>query len=260
MKIIKFKKISNDKYKLYLDNGDVISLFEEVIVKNNLLIRNSISDDEIENLINQNNEFDVYHMAIKYIAVRMRSKLELKNYLIKKQVSEKLVNSTIDRLLKEGYLNDLLFTKAFISDQVNLSPNGPLKIKKELLKHGVEEELCKSETSKIDEGLIKEKLSKLLKKQLRIKTGGSNLVRIKLLNYFVNLGYEKSMILNELSKVCIKTDDRKLKRDYEKLYNKYKDKYDKNKLDYVLSSKLYLKGYTKEEVNNVINSKQKNGS
>ena len=255
MRIVKFKKVSNDKYKLYLDNGDIISLFEDVIVKNNLLMKKCISSEKIDDLINQNNEFDVYHTAIKYITIKMRSKLELKNYLIKKQTSEELINSTINRLSKEGYINDLLFAKAFINDQVNLSFNGPLKIKRKLLEHGVEEEICNNEIAKIDEGFIKEKLSKLLKKQLRIKTGSANLVKIKLLNYFINLGYEKSMILNELSKVCIKTDDKKLKREYEKLYNKYKDKYDKEKLTYVLSSKLYLKGYTKEEVKSIISGK-----
>lgn len=253
MEIIKFKKVSNNKYKIYFADGSEVLLFEDVIIKNNLLYKKNLDNKEVEKLINQNNEFEAYYSAIKYINIRMRSKMELKNYLIKKKVPEKLACKIIDKLSKEGYLNDLLFTKAFISDQMNLSPNGPLRIKKELLTRGIEEGLSSSEISKIDDDVIREKLSKLLKKQLRIKTGASNLIKLKLLNYFVNLGYEKDMVLDGLSKACIKTDDKKLKKDYDKLYNKYKNKYDKNKLNYVLSNKLYLKGYTKEEVKQIIN-------
>ena len=44
MKILKFKKISNEKYKVYLDNGDVLPLFEDVIINNKLLITKEIRD------------------------------------------------------------------------------------------------------------------------------------------------------------------------------------------------------------------------
>ena len=37
MKILKFKKQSKDKYKLYLDDNSDITLYEDVIIKNNLL-------------------------------------------------------------------------------------------------------------------------------------------------------------------------------------------------------------------------------
>ena len=45
MKILKFKKQSKDKYKLYLDNNSDITLYEDVIIKNNLLITKEISDE-----------------------------------------------------------------------------------------------------------------------------------------------------------------------------------------------------------------------
>ena len=48
MKITKFKKVSNDKYKVYLENNDVITLFEDVIIINNLLITKEILEEEIK--------------------------------------------------------------------------------------------------------------------------------------------------------------------------------------------------------------------
>ena len=37
MKIIKYQKLKTNKYKLYLDNNEEITLYDEVIINNNLL-------------------------------------------------------------------------------------------------------------------------------------------------------------------------------------------------------------------------------
>ena len=41
MKILKFKKQSKDKYMLYLDDNSKITLYEDVIIKNNFSFFNS---------------------------------------------------------------------------------------------------------------------------------------------------------------------------------------------------------------------------
>ena len=79
MKIIKFKKTAKDKYKLYLDNGESLSLFEDVIVNNNLLLTKQIDNELLDKLNYQNNEQHAYVLAIKYLSIKMRSKKKLVN-------------------------------------------------------------------------------------------------------------------------------------------------------------------------------------
>ena len=43
MKILKFKKVSKNKYKIFLDNDSNITLYEDVIINNNLLIKKEVS-------------------------------------------------------------------------------------------------------------------------------------------------------------------------------------------------------------------------
>ncbi len=252
MKILKYKKIGKDKYKITLDDNKEIELYEDVIVKNNLLLNKEIEDDKLDALLKQNEEEKNYFLALKYISIKMRSIKEIKNFLSKKNVSNNVIQNIVKRLIKEGYLNDALFVKAFINDQINLTLNGPIKIKNELLKHDINKDVIDEEISKIDNNLIKEKLNKLLKKQLKIKKGSYNSVKNKLINHFINLGYYKEDILNEISLLDIKTDDTKLKKDYERLYSKYKSKYNGDRLNYFIMQKLYLKGYTKEDISKVI--------
>ena len=51
-----------------------------------------------------------------------------------------------------------------------------------------------------------------------------------------------------------KDDNVKLQKEYTKLYLKYKNKYDKTKLNYILTGKLYQKGYNLETIKELIKS------
>ena len=252
MKIIKYKKISNNKYNLYLDNNDTITLYEDVIVNNNLLLTKKIDNDELKVLLNQNNEVYAYEIALRFITIKMRSKKEVYDYLLKKNISEYLIDITINKLIKEGYLNDFNFCKAYVNDQMLLSNFGPYKIKNNLIKYGIDSDIINEVIGDIKEEVVKEKLSKLVKKQIKIKKGSVNLLKIKLINYFTNLGFDKDMIVKELSYYDLKSDPQKLKNDYDKLYNKYKSKYDESKLTYFIAQKLYSKGYTSDDIISVV--------
>ena len=56
MKILKFKKQSKDKYKLYFDDNSEITLYEDVIIKNNLLITKQIDKKLLDDLEKENND------------------------------------------------------------------------------------------------------------------------------------------------------------------------------------------------------------
>ncbi len=252
MKIISFKKTSKDKYKILLDNNESITLYEDVIINNNLLITKEIDNNLLDELMKQNTDVHAYNIAINYIAIRMRSIKELKEYLIKKNISSTLIENVIKKLIQEGYLNDFKFAKAFVNDRLIISTSGPFKIKRELLKYGIDESIVNEVIEEIDDSITREKLSNLVEKQIRIKKGSTNSLKVKLVSYFSNLGYDKSMILKELSNYNLKSDPDKLKKDYNKLYNKYKNKYEGSKLTYFIAQKLYTKGYTSSDITSII--------
>ena len=76
------------------------------------------------------------------------------------------------------------------------------------------------------------------------------MIKQKLINYFINQGYEKSMI-SEIIEDNQKEDNNIIKKEYEKLYNKYKNKYNEYELNRVIKQKLYQKGFSMDEINNV---------
>ena len=84
MKINKFKKVGLNKYKIYSDNG-VLTIYEDVILKYNLLYKKEIDDTLLEKINMDNYKASIYDSALKYIGVRMRSEKEVNEYLLKKE-------------------------------------------------------------------------------------------------------------------------------------------------------------------------------
>jgi len=138
MKIIKYEKKGNKKYKIYLENNTTINVYEDVILKHKLLFKKEIDESLLNELDKDNNKEDVYNKCVKYISVRIRSIEEIKEYLLKKEVSNNLINETIDKLIKNKLLDDEIFTKAFVHDKLNFTTMGPYKIEEELKKHKID--------------------------------------------------------------------------------------------------------------------------
>lgn len=250
MKINKFKKIGSNKYKIYFDNESLI-VYEDVILKYNLLYKKDIDNDLLIEINKENYKSSIYDVSIKYISVRMRSKKELEEYLKKKKYDQKDIEETIKRLQSQDLLNDEKFAKSYINDKLYLTNYGLTKIKNDLLKLGVEEYIIDAIVNNIDLQVIDDKLSKIIDKELKINSKlPTNKLNNKIINRCINLGYNYEDILNILNDKNIEGNSN-IEYDYKKIYEKYKNKYDEYKLNAVIKSKLYQKGYTIDEINNI---------
>ena len=243
MKIEKFKKTTNGEYFLYLDDNTTINIHEDLILKYNLLLKKELNDNTKEELLKENNKYKVYNSALKYLNTKMRSIKEMKEYL-KKNYEEEDINNAINRLIKENYLNDFIYASYFISDRINLSNDGPLKIKKELEKRGINNEIIEENISKFTTKLQEDKVEKLIKKQIKINRNKSIMIlKKKILEYLINLGYDRSIIIDKLNNIDNSDDSSIREKEYNKLYNKLSKKYSGYELEQIINKKMYEKGF-----------------
>ncbi len=249
MKIEKIKKLSNNKYKLVFINNDSLTLYEDVILDNSILFKKDIDDNLLNKIIEDNKFYEVYNKTLKYVLTKMRSTYEIEKYLEKYEISLADKEKIVNKLKNINLLNDKMYAEAYISDKINLSNDGPLKIKNELLCKKVDESIIESELEKYDKEIFIEKIKKLISKKKNTKY--SNYVFKQKLNlYLINLGYESSDIIPLLNDVEIDTS-LQLKKDYDNLYRKLSRKYIDKQLDYEINSRLYKKGYSMDEINNI---------
>lgn len=245
MKINKFKKVGKNKYKVFFENT-IITLHEDVILKYDLLIRNDIDTELIDKIIEENRYYDVYESALSYIEIKMRNKKELIKYLTNKGYDEVLINKVIEKLEELGLLNNKNYITAYINDKINLSNDGPYKIKNSLLELDFSENEIDNYLNTINYEVWKDKLIKIINKKKNIMKSKSYYMFItKMKNDLYNLGYDKEMIDEELSKISYESDS--INKEFEKCFKKFKgDKYK-------ITSSLLRKGYSYEEINGKFN-------
>lgn len=244
MKILKYEKKKNGMYQVFFDNGNNIDLHEQIILKYDLLIKKEANDKEISVMLDENKKYIYYNLAIKYISTKMRSKKEIKEYLLKNNADINTVNEVIDILIKENYLNDLLYSKAFVNDHILLSNDGPNKIRMKLNELGVEENDISDSLSEFTPILQKERIERIAKKQLAINRNKSaNALKNKIMDYLYNLGYDKSIIIEVVSNLSFKDDSDLAKKEYEKIYKKLSRKYSGNELELRVRQKMYALGF-----------------
>jgi regulatory protein len=130
-----------------------------------------------------------------------------------------------------------------------MSNDGIGKIRKNLSNFNISEDIIGKVLSKVDLSMQNEKLDKLIDKQIRLnKKYTGNVLKSKILNYLINLGYEYDIVVNKLENIDLdsKSD---IQKEYQKLYKKYSNKYSGYKLDMTIKQKLYQKGYEETSIN-----------
>lgn len=243
MQINKFTKGRNGMYTIILEDKNKLTIHEDLILKYNLLITKNISDSEKEILIEENKTYEIYEVALAYINKKLRSSIELRKYLIKKEYPNELIADVIKILYEQGYLNDKIYANSYVHDRVVLSADGPLKIRKELVNNKIDSAIIEEAMAYFTEELEEERIEKLANKQIKSNSNkGANFLKNKIQMYLVNLGYNYETINRYLSKLQISDSDI-YKKEYDKLYKQLSKKYSGKELEYKLKQKLYQKGF-----------------
>ncbi|MBQ2639796.1 MAG: RecX family transcriptional regulator [Bacilli bacterium] len=243
MRILKYKKQINGKYKIVLDNNQDLLLYEDTILKYNLLIKGEISTEQLKEITDFNFQCDVYYVALKSLKSRFKSVKELKNSLIKKEYPKDLVDNTVNRLIKEKYLDDRLFSKSYINNQIITTSKGPKKISIELTKKGVSKEIINDEIKNFTEDDQIKKIDKVINKLIKSnRSRGSIVLKNKISTDLINMGYDLSIINKVINNYSFKVDKDIYQKEYNKLYKKLSKKYQGIELEYKIKEKLYQKG------------------
>lgn len=244
MKIEKYKYLSGGKYKVFIDGNPYI-IYEDTIIKYNILGKKEITKDDLDKYLNDNNYYESYYKVLNYIGFRIRSKKEVEIYLEKNNCSKSYINKIIEKLENEGYVNDTLFSNYYVADSVTLKNVGPLKIKKELQKHDISDDIINDALEKFTKDTQYEKIKKLISKKVKLNKNKSlyNLKQ-KIIIDLVNEGFYKEDILMFLEDIQI--DETSIyDKEYNKLYNKLSKKYKGYELEQKIKQKLYQKGLYK---------------
>ena len=244
MKIERYKKINNCLYELYLSDGRRISLYDDIILKYELLLKNEFNDDLIDSAIFDNKYYEFYYSALKYIKYRSRSVGEVYNKLIDGDCPKNTVFDIINKLISQGYLDDNVYANSYINEQILITSKGPLKIKNELIKKGVDEGIIDQSMELYTSDIEREKINKIIIKKIKSNRNKSKIeLKRKIVNDLLVQGFSKGIVMDVLNNFTISDDLDIKKREYDKLYKRLSRKYSGQILENKIKEKMYQKGF-----------------
>lgn len=250
MEIVKFKKNKDNTYMVIFDNDLSLKLYDDVIIKYNLLSNKILDDVLLKEITDYNDYLLGYYKAIKYIMKKLRSEKEVRVFLEKLNIKKSDIDKLIFKLRHDGYINEINYLKAYINDQINLTLNGPDKISKNLEKLGFTFDEINEYLSLFDDIWL-DRIEKLVSKKVKSNHNiGKNKLKMKIINDLVNIGYKKYDIIEVLDKVSL-DDSSILEKEYQKALKKFEVKY-KDNLEYKIKDYLYKKGFDISEIERVI--------
>ncbi len=134
---------NQDRFNIFLDTGKgeeyAFSVDSDVLIRFELRKGMELDDLSIVEIQYQDSIRKAYNSAVHYLARRMRSKKEIQEYLIKKEVEEPVINEVLHKLTSQKYINDEEFALSYVRTQKNTTDKGPDVIRMELKEKGISE-------------------------------------------------------------------------------------------------------------------------
>lgn len=243
MKIEKYKKLKNGKYELTLEDNQNLELYEDTILKFGLLLKKSI-DQNYNQILEFDKKWEVYYIALKYLKTRTRSKKEVFNYLIEKDYNKKNIEKALERLEQQGYINDLFYAKSFLNQKLITTSNGPYKIKSDLLKRGIDNNIVDQVLEEYDKDIQLKKIEKIVNRIIKTNKNKSvKMLKIKIVTDLTSQGFASKDIQKVIDESEFKEDKDIKQREYEKLYKKLSRKYSGEELKFKINQKMIQKGF-----------------
>ncbi len=254
MKIEKIKVLKNGKYEVKLEEGNPFLFSGETILKYELLLKKEIDSKMLDDMKSYDKLMVLYEVLIKKIRKKLRSEKEIVDSLRKEKLNDDEINVVLTKLKKVNLINDDNYLTAYINDKLNLSLDGPLKIKKDLINLGFSSLEIDAKIDIVDIEVWDARVEKIVLKKSKNSKYSHRELKNRLGIYLKNIGY--NVDINDYFEDNRESDIKLIEKDYDKLLRKYlrkslSEKDIKNKLYY----DLLKKGYESSLVNEFIAQK-----
>ena len=183
------KKLKNG-YKVFFDDEPLsIQLELDIYLKFHIKPGLSMDDKTYQQMVKENNELHYKRLGIERLK-KMQTEKELFDYLVDKGCSRSLAKQLIQEYKDRRYVNDDEYTKIYVD--IKKHQYGPMMLKVNLLKKGVNQVIIEKWLNKINEEEI---LSHLVTKKMssfRNKTKRQIMTATK--TYFLSKEFSRDFI------------------------------------------------------------------
>lgn len=185
-----------DRYAIHVDGKYSFSLGELELINSGLRVGQEITKVELGKLENKAKLDKIYDRTLNYIAIRQRSQWEIEDYLKRKKYDPEEIENILNKLSGLGYVDDMAFARAWVSNRRLLKPISKRRLTQELRQKRVSSDIIDQVLSE-DDTIEAEVLSELIAKKRQQSKYKEDL---KLMQYLARQGYNYGDIKEALAR------------------------------------------------------------
>ena len=174
------------RYSVYVDDKYAFSLSENALLEQTRIrIGQEVTKDELAGFKEVSALDKAYNLTLAYVARRMRSEGELRDYFRRKKIDEDSSDSILVRLRGFGYVNDAKFAQSWVENRRLLKPVSKRRLILELRQKSVADDIVR-QVLEADETSDRDTLRQLVdrkRKQTRYQDA------TKLMQYLARQGF-----------------------------------------------------------------------
>ena len=273
---IERQKKDKQRYSLFVDDQFLLGIDETVLIHFALHKGQAVDDELLARLKEAEYHQKVYSKAIHYISYGQRTIKEMRDYLGKipalneeelrseankesteemAVIDDSLINEIIERLLRQQYLNDLIYGQSYVRTTALINRKGPSLIQQELLRKGLSEDEILKALEEYPVAQQIENIQHLAQKYIRTKKNVPfERLKNKLYEHLLIKGFDSDLVKQEMQQLDYdyseEHQDELLNKTADKLVRTREKKYSGYDLRNKVKEGLYRKGFAIDAINN----------
>lgn len=132
------QKNNKNRVNVFIDDEFSAGLSLESVYKYSLKVGLELDKEKLNQIVSENEKADAITKATAYISKAIKTKRQVKDYLIKKGYSEELAYQVVDKLKEYGYIDDKEYSKRYIES--TQKTQGKRLVEYKLMSKGVKKE------------------------------------------------------------------------------------------------------------------------
>jgi regulatory protein len=130
-----------NKVHIFVDGRHTLVVSLDVAASERLVVGQPCPPGRLERIYAAEQQQQVYEFALNFLTYRPRSSREVEQRLRKKGFTPSQVDGAVERLKRQGYVDDREFARFWINNRQTFSPRGPRLLRSELRQKGVPQEV-----------------------------------------------------------------------------------------------------------------------
>ncbi|MDM7466116.1 recombination regulator RecX [Staphylococcus warneri] len=249
---LEVQKKNKERFNLYLDNEFEMGIDIDTLVKFNLKKDQILEPSDMEQIQKHDHYRRGLNDAIQFLSYRKRTEKEVRQHLLKNEVSEGAIQQVIDYCYQEKLIDHDDYAESLKNTMINTTDKGPEIYKQKLYQAGIEPNIIDQYTEIYLEQQPLEDIVKVVNKVIRTKKGPTSKLKQKVMQSLMQKGYTMERIKEAMDELDFTEDedqlDYMLQTDLEKVYNKQQRKYEGRQVIRKTIETLMRKGYKYDKI------------